>query len=284
VGEPSGSKQTGILTTTTATGAAGRHVSFATVLTEEIGESHSIAQEQAASTTRVAPTTNTEASTLMQSSPASDHRPQDSDSVPSSPPTPANNSKANLIPLPLTNRNGSASKTYSERGALHLGLPLPKKKRSTSLSSLARSFSKESKGKGRATPSHGGPHTHPSPYPSPVQEPPAPPVEVLNRNAAEEPNTSAGAAAILQQDLQPATQDTDVIMRDRMLVRILHSKQGGFPKYMDEVHLAEITNIKQEEWGEFIVVWRRGRIELYEDYVSARSYSLLFHVLIVSIS
>jgi len=206
----------------------------------------------------------------MQSSPSGHQPPQDSDSTPSSPPTPAINSKTHLILPPIIERSGSAtSKVHSERDALHAGVPPPKKRSSASLSSSRRTFSK---GKGRPASLQSGSHTHPSSHPPPAQEPPpAPPTEVLTRDATEEPSTSAGAAVILQQDLQLPTQDTDVVMRDRMLVRILHCKQEGFARYMDETYLAEITDVKQEEWGEFIVVWRRGRIELYEDYVSVHS-------------
>lgn len=177
---------------------------------------------------RILPTTNTGAATLMRSSYESDtHPPQDSDSAPSSPSTPASNSKAsnsktNLVRPPSLERSGAATReSHSERDAVQ-------------------------------------------------ESPPAPPSEVLSREATEEPTTSAGAAAILQQDLQPPTEDTDVVMRDRMLVRILYSKQDGFARYMDETYLTETTDVKQEEWGEFIVAWRRGRIELYEDYVSVR--------------
>ena len=221
----------------------------------------------------IPPTTNTGAATVMQSSYMGDsHLPQDSDSISSSPSTPAGNSETNLVRPPTTEHVGSAtSKTHSERDDLPADLrPLPQQ-RSTSLSSLRPVFSKDSKGKGRPASLHSGSHTRPSSYQSTVQEPaPAPPREVLTREATEEPTTSAGAAAILQQDLQPPTQDTDIVMRDRMLVRILHSKQDASARYMDETYLAEITEVKQEEWGEFIVVWRRGRIELYEDYVCTR--------------
>jgi hypothetical protein len=270
VGQASGSKQTGVLTTT---GVTGRHVSFVTAHYEDSEGSHGPAQEQATSSTRPALSTSTEAETPMQAS-ASGHRPpQDADSTTSVSPTPANNSKTNLILPPIIERSRPVtSKALSERDALQTGVPPPKKQRSTSLSSLRHTFSKDSKGKGRPASFHSGPHTHPSPRPPPAQEPPpAPPAEVLTRNPTEEPSTSAGAAVILQQDLQPPTQDTDIVMRDRMLVRVLHCKQEGFTRYMDETQLAEITDIKQEEWGEFIVVWRKGRIELYEDYVSVRS-------------
>ena len=51
-------------------------------------------------------------------------------------------------------------------------------------------------------------------------------------DATEVPSTSLGAAVILQQDIQRPTKDTDVVMRDGMLVRILHCKQEGFARYM----------------------------------------------------
>ena len=273
VGQASGSKQTGVLTTTTAAGATGRHVSFVTAHYGDTEESHGPTQERASSSARPALSTSTEEETLMQS-PASGHRsPRDAYSSTSSPPTPANNSKTNLILPPIIEHNKPVtSKAHSERSALQTGVPPAKTQRSASLSSLRRAFSKDSKGKGRPTSLYSGPHIHSSSHPPPTQElPPVPPAEVLTRDPTEEPSTSAGAAVILQQDLQPPTRDTDIVMRDRMLVRVLHCKQEGFTRYMDETQLAEITGVKQEEWGEFIVVWRRGRIELYEDYVSVRS-------------
>ena len=270
VGQAGGSKQTGVLTTTTATGVTGRHISFATAPQESNGESHDPAQERAASSMGLALSASTAVVTPMQSS--SGHQlPHDVDSTRSFPLTPINNSKTNLIPLPTIERPVTI-KAQSERDALHTGVPPPKKQRSTSLSSLRHTFSKDSKGKGRPDSFHSGPPIHPIQHSSPAQElPPAPPSEVLTRDASEEPSTSAGAAVILQQDLQPPTQDTDIVMRDRMLVRVLYCKQQSFTRYMDETHLAEITDVKQEEWGEFIVVWRRGRIEFYEDYVSVRT-------------
>ena len=272
VGQASGSKPTGALTTITATGVTGRHISFAAAPQEGNEESHSPAQERATSSMGPALIASPATGTPMQSS--SGHQPpQNVDSTTSFPSTPINNSKTNLIPLPIIERSRPVTiKAQSEQDALHKGVPPPKKQRSTSLSSLRQTFSKDSKGKGRPDSFHGGPPIHPSSHSSPAQEsPPAPPAEVLTRDATEEPSTSAGAAIILQQDLQPPTQDTDIVMRDRMLVRVLYCKQEGFTRYMDETHLAEITDVKQEEWGEFIVVWRRGRIELYEDYVSVRS-------------
>ena len=271
VGQATGSKQTGVLTTM-ATGDTGRHISFLTAPHGGNGESHGPAQKRAPFPTRPVLSTSTEAATPMQSS--SGHQPQhDLSSTTSSPPTPTNNSMTNLIPPPIIEYNRPVTtKAHSEQDGLHTGVPPLKEQRSTSLSSLRHAFSKDSKGKGRPASLHSGPPIHASFYLSPVQElPPASPSEVLTRDATEEPNTSAGAAIILQQDLQPPTQDTDIVMRDRMLVRVLHCKQEGFARYMNETQFAEITDVKQEEWGEFIVVWRKGRIELYEDYVSVRS-------------
>jgi len=273
VGQASGSKQTGVLTVSTAAGATGRHVSFVTAHYEDTEESHGPIQERASSSARPVLSPGTEEVTLMQS-PASYHlSPRDTYSSTSSPPTPANNSKTNLILPPIIEHNRPVtSKAHSDQGALQTGAPPAKAQRSTSLSSLRRAFSKDSKGKGRPTSFYSGPHIQSSSRQPPTQEPPpVPPAEVLTRDPTEEPSTSAGAAVILHQDLQPPTRDTDIVMRDRMLVRVLHCKQEGFTKYMDEAQLGEITDVKQEEWGEFIVVWRKGRIELYEDYVSVRS-------------
>jgi hypothetical protein len=51
-----------------------------------------------------------------------------------------------------------------------------------------------------------------------------------------------------------------------MLVRVSYSKAeitGGF----DEDKSRTARNIEVEEWQEFMVVWRKDRLELYEDYV-----------------
>ena len=53
-----------------------------------------------------------------------------------------------------------------------------------------------------------------------------------------------------------------------MLVRVLYSKDEGITRF-DDAHNRTTRNLHFEDWGEFIVVWRKDRIELYGDYVNS---------------
>lgn len=53
-----------------------------------------------------------------------------------------------------------------------------------------------------------------------------------------------------------------------MLVRILYSKDEGITRFDDAINRTT-RNLHFEDWGEFIVAWRKDRIELYGDYVSS---------------
>jgi hypothetical protein len=54
-----------------------------------------------------------------------------------------------------------------------------------------------------------------------------------------------------------------------MLVRVL-STRGGVQKYLDEQQLLEMPEARKDRatmWREYLVVWNKSYIELYEPYV-----------------
>ncbi|KAH6912535.1 Pleckstrin homology domain-containing protein [Coprinopsis sp. MPI-PUGE-AT-0042] len=101
--------------------------------------------------------------------------------------------------------------------------------------------------------------------PSVRSVPPVPPSVVLGRTESDiDPQTSKGA---MRTPVTPtAGQWGDVIMRDRMLVRITYSKNEGLsPKFDESIHRTT-CGLQYEDWGEFMVVWRRDCIEIYRDH------------------
>lgn len=112
--------------------------------------------------------------------------------------------------------------------------------------------------------------------------PPASPGEVLRRTGDEVQGTSAGAA-------QQATRENqvkwgDVIMRgmslvlnfsilcidvsaDRMLVRVSHTGLDSIGSNFDENQNRVTPHIHNQNWKEYIVAWRKDRLELYRDHV-----------------
>lgn len=100
---------------------------------------------------------------------------------------------------------------------------------------------------------------------TPEVELPASPTEVLTREPS--PSTSAGVVARFHDELEP-NDNSDVVIRDRMLFRVL-STTGGVQKYMDEKQLLEMPEVRKERatmWREYLVVWRKLYLELYEPY------------------
>ena len=60
-----------------------------------------------------------------------------------------------------------------------------------------------------------------------------------------------------------------------MLVRVDYTKSEGLTQFDDNVNRSA-RNLEYQDWGEFLVVWRRGCVELYKDYVrSMRPYLFL---------
>jgi hypothetical protein len=58
------------------------------------------------------------------------------------------------------------------------------------------------------------------------------------------------------------------ILLDRMLVKISSTKAQNLSPVFDESIHRTTCDLEYEEWGEFMVAWRKDLIEIYEDYVS----------------
>ncbi|KAI0372157.1 hypothetical protein BV20DRAFT_940447 [Pilatotrama ljubarskyi] len=95
------------------------------------------------------------------------------------------------------------------------------------------------------------------------EEPPAPPSEVLARSGSAVEETSAGAAE--QATAENQIRWGDVIMRDRMLVRVSYT-EDAVPPTFDESQNRTTRHLENEGWVEYIVAWRKDRLELYEDH------------------
>ncbi|KAH9936321.1 Pleckstrin homology domain-containing protein [Fomitopsis serialis] len=93
---------------------------------------------------------------------------------------------------------------------------------------------------------------------------PAPPSEVLTRTGEAVENTSAGAA----QQADPTTHVAwgDVILRDRMLIKFSHIEAEALPSNFDEWHNRTTGHLYNEDWKDYIVVWRKDRLELYKSH------------------
>ncbi|KAF8073812.1 Pleckstrin homology domain-containing protein [Lyophyllum atratum] len=101
------------------------------------------------------------------------------------------------------------------------------------------------------------------------EEAPAPPSEVLERTGNFSlQDTSAGAAAFATptSPSPPSLDWGDVVLRDRMLVRTCYTKSESISPHFDEVQHRMTQNLVDADWGEYMVAWRRDRIELYCDY------------------
>ena len=116
---------------------------------------------------------------------------------------------------------------------------------------------------------------------------PAPPQDVLARTKnTVDPNTSLAAtiASESRASSPSGLQWGDVVLkgnypslcalwslaltswRDRMLVRVSYTKSEDI-KHFDDAINRTTRNLRYEDWGEFLVAWRKDRIEVYEDHV-----------------
>jgi len=97
---------------------------------------------------------------------------------------------------------------------------------------------------------------------------PAPPAAVLARSGSEVDETSAGVSL----DETPSREQSqrkeraNIVLRDRMLVRVSYTKSESLPCHFDEVQNRTTPRLRYEDWAEFLVVWRGERLEIYEDY------------------
>ncbi|KAH7885352.1 Pleckstrin homology domain-containing protein [Phlebopus sp. FC_14] len=98
----------------------------------------------------------------------------------------------------------------------------------------------------------------------PQADTPVSPNAVLSRRGSQVNDSSAGAA--LGTNFAQDFRWGDVVLRDRMLVRVSYTKTEWLPVNFDETQNRRTSNLRYEDWAEFMVVWRKDRLELYEDY------------------
>ncbi|KAI0260213.1 Pleckstrin homology domain-containing protein [Gloeopeniophorella convolvens] len=58
----------------------------------------------------------------------------------------------------------------------------------------------------------------------------------------------------------------DAKMQDRMVVRVAYSSDASLGPHFDEMQSRSAGHVQYEDWAEFMVVWRKNRLELYNDY------------------
>ncbi len=112
---------------------------------------------------------------------------------------------------------------------------------------------------------------------------PVPPEEVLARSGSEVEDTSAGAAQQATDAVSIPPSQSDVIMRgifclraicrcvsycgiDRMMVQISFTSGTLGPNF-DSAKNRVTPHIQYEDHSEYLVVWRKERLELYKNYV-----------------
>ncbi|KAF5369386.1 hypothetical protein D9758_002548 [Tetrapyrgos nigripes] len=170
-------------------------------------------------------------------------------------PSSASSSTALLRP-PLSLRVGSSPNGARSEPAI------PPRKSNIRIPSFAKSdvVPSKAKDKGKKAVRYDLTPVSHSPSPSPV---PASPADVLERTESGILNTSAGAMSTgaFASD-HPET--GDVILRDRILVRI-YSTEDTIRNFTEERHRTT-KGLWLEDWAEFLVAWRKDRIELYKNH------------------
>ncbi|KAK7048271.1 hypothetical protein R3P38DRAFT_2605963 [Favolaschia claudopus] len=107
-------------------------------------------------------------------------------------------------------------------------------------------------------------HYAPSPVRSSGEDSPAPPSEVLERSASQLPATSA-----LAMSAPPTLSGQfagDVVMRDRMLVRVGYTESESLGPLFDEETSRKTRGIRYHEWAEYMVIFRNKSIHFYEPH------------------
>lgn len=111
---------------------------------------------------------------------------------------------------------------------------------------------------------------------------PTSPSNVLARTGQDVAETSAGAVEAACVSTTPEgggvlmrgllqTNDVGIVSNatlDRMLVRVSHTEANSVGAAFDENQNRITQHLEYEDWSEFLVVWRKERLELYEDYAS----------------
>ncbi|KAI9058357.1 hypothetical protein FKP32DRAFT_1597444 [Trametes sanguinea] len=170
------------------------------------------------------------------------------------PPTP--NSSTALLAHPSSHYGRDADKTHgAEVQPSTKTLPPPSSDAHSNDHLLSRPAPEvgpkgKQKGKGKDV------HVH-------YEEPPAPPSEVLARRGSAVEATSAGAAA--QASVENQVKWGDVIVRDRMLVRVSYTEDAISANF-DESQNRTTRHLDNEGWVEYMVAWRKDRLELYAEH------------------
>ncbi|EMD39935.1 hypothetical protein CERSUDRAFT_112180 [Gelatoporia subvermispora B] len=121
-------------------------------------------------------------------------------------------------------------------------------------SMLARGQPSSGKGKGKTV--------H---YPDTIaQDAPASPSDVLARQGSDVEDTSAGAAQ--DASVENRVRWGDTVMRDRMLIKISYTKTGAISPDFDEWQNRVTSHLRVESFGEYIVAWRKDKLEIYDDF------------------
>ncbi|KAG8908406.1 hypothetical protein FRB99_006611 [Tulasnella sp. 403] len=102
----------------------------------------------------------------------------------------------------------------------------------------------------------------------------ASPSEVLARTGTDIQGSSAevteGIANLQRGDVPSRSRQgitpRDIVMKDRMLVKISYNRSDGLPSPYDEVEAKRHPDTVEEDWAEFMVCWRGNHLELYEDW------------------
>ena len=141
-----------------------------------------------------------------------------------------------------------------------------------------------SKGKGRPVRYADIPEQETSDSASPSS--PALPAEVMGRHGEAIEGTSAEATSSGILSPKPASLDWgDIVMRgnvieysrlctrilsltqDRMLIRMCYTRTESIKPPFDEAQNRTTRNIQYADWAEYMVAWRKDRVEIYEDHV-----------------
>ncbi|KAF8208836.1 hypothetical protein K438DRAFT_1917210 [Mycena galopus ATCC 62051] len=105
-------------------------------------------------------------------------------------------------------------------------------------------------------------HYAQSPVRDDPEDSPAPPSEVLERSPSQLPATSALAMSTPDAPKQSG----DVMIRDRMLVRVGYTESESIGPVFDEATSRKTRGIRYQEWAEFMVLWRNKSIHFYESH------------------
>ncbi|KAF9565683.1 hypothetical protein CPC08DRAFT_629344 [Agrocybe pediades] len=95
---------------------------------------------------------------------------------------------------------------------------------------------------------------------------PVPAEEVLSRTKnTVDANTSMAATVTPVENPEPEFRWGDIVLKDRMLVRVSYTKSETITEFNDAINRTT-RDLHYEDWGEFLVAWRRDSVEIYRDH------------------